>query len=69
MEIRISDYPQLRFISWSRCDDATVSGEEALSIYERNWRWVDAAKLTVEEKALIETLVQKYGNGVFFPDD
>lgn len=64
MEIHIAEYPQLRFIAWNRHDDATVSGEEALALYERNWDYVEVDKLSADEKALIERLVKEYGNGV-----
>ena len=62
--IKLSDYPQLSLIAWSRQKDSVVSEEEALSLYEANWRWVDEKTLTPEERKLIEHLVQKVGNGV-----
>lgn len=62
--IKISDYPQLSFIAWNRRKDILVTEKEALSLYEANWRWVDEKKLTLEEKQLIEMLVQKVGSGV-----
>lgn len=62
--IKLSDYPQLSFIAWHRQQDSFVTEEEALALYEANWRWVDERTLTPKERALIEQLVQKVGNGV-----
>src|SRR5260363_168846 len=59
--IRLADFPQLRLITWNRCDDGMVDEREALAIYERNWRFVDQARLDENEKALIERLVQDLG--------
>ena len=33
-----------------------LSHEEALALYERNWRHVDVEKLTPQERALIQAL-------------
>lgn len=64
MRIEIKNYPELRFLCWSRPDDAVLDGAEALAIYERDWRHVDQEALTDAERALIDTLVKVYGNGV-----
>lgn len=64
MAIRISDYPQLKLIAWNRREDEWLAEEDALALYERNWRHVDQRALTVEERALIDRLVRDYGNGV-----
>ena len=47
-----------------RPDDAVLDGPDALAIYERNWRHVDAAGLTAEERRLLDELVARYGAGV-----
>jgi hypothetical protein len=64
MRIEIKAYPDLRFVCWSQPADAVIEGAEALAIYERNWRHVDQDALTDAERALIDTLVKVYGNGV-----
>ena len=64
MTIRISDYPQLKFISWFRKADDFIEENEALTIYERNWQYIDVSQLAREEQAFIDYLVAKYGNGV-----
>ena len=62
--LRVGDYPQLSLIAWNRRDDDTLSEEEALALYERNWRFVDQGVLTQSEQDLIERLVQQFGRGV-----
>lgn len=64
MKVRLADYPQLKLLAWNRCDDV-IEGDEALALYERNWRYVDRAQLTEKEQQLIDQLVIQYGNGVF----
>ncbi|MBC5766548.1 helix-turn-helix domain-containing protein [Ramlibacter albus] len=61
--VRIDDYPQLRQLAWQLREGAEVTGEEALAIYERNWRHVDEAALEAHERELIDSLVARYGKG------
>lgn len=61
--LRINDYPQLRFIAWSRPGDQTISEEDALALYERNWRFVDVPALDDRERALIRQLAERFGHG------
>ena len=61
--IAVSDYPQLQLLAWNLKKDAVISPEEALSLYERNWRHVDTAALTGSERELIDTLVGTVGKG------
>ena len=61
--IKVSDYPQLRLLAWNLKESSTISAEEALSLYERNWRHVDVEALSDSESALIDTLVRTVGNG------
>ena len=65
MEISASHYPQLQHLCWNRPADAVLSGEDALALYERNWRFVDTEALTADERTLIDRLVQRYGDGSF----
>jgi hypothetical protein len=64
MQLHIAEYPQLRLIAWNRKDDDLIEEEEALALYERNWRYVDCANLTDHEQQLIDRLVAQYGNGI-----
>jgi hypothetical protein len=67
--LKIADFPQLKFITWNRRDDDVVSEKDALSLYERNWRFVEQAELEPHEQALIDRLVRDYGNGVLNVSD
>ncbi len=64
MSIRLRDFPQLRLIAWSRQPDDLIDENEALALYERNWRYVDPESLSLPERQLIERLVHQYGHGV-----
>ena len=59
-EIKISDYPQLKFISWNRHTDE-ISLDEAFSLYKSNWRFIVQKNLTNKERRLIERLTRVYG--------
>lgn len=61
--IHIDDYPELALLAWNRVV-REVDEDEALALYEANWRFVDVQRLTTKEKALIDRLVQQYGHGV-----
>jgi hypothetical protein len=60
--VRVADYPQLRDLAWNRVD-RFIPVEEALQLYERNWRFIDAAGLDERERLLIERLKAECGNG------
>ena len=63
-EVRIGAFPQLREIAWNRRPDDTVTERDALALYERNWRHVDQARMTADERALLQRLIDKHGGGV-----
>jgi hypothetical protein len=65
MNVRVSQYPQLRQLCWNRPDDVVVDGETALALYERNWRFVDHEAITPGEQELLDHLVAVHGNGHF----
>lgn len=62
--IRIDDYPQLKLIAWNRQDGSLVEEAEALTLYERNWHFIDEPALGQNERDLIHRLVQTHGHGV-----
>ena len=63
--IRISQYPVLSSIAWHISEpDAWIAREEALALYERNWKHVDPAVLNEEEARLLEDLKLNEGKGV-----
>ncbi len=61
--ILLADYPQLRSLAWQRADDAALSPREALELYERGWRHLDAAQMAPHERALVESLAATLGGG------
>lgn len=61
--LSIEDYPMLKDLAWNRTDDL-MPAREAFNLYERNWRFVDTARLTERERALIERLAHEYGGGI-----
>lgn len=64
--IEIAEYPQLGLIAWSIPGAKTIDPKTALSLYERNWAYVDKQALETKEKELIERLALEYGNGCLF---
>jgi transcriptional regulator with XRE-family HTH domain len=61
--IRLAAYPQLKKLAWQLHGVATLSPEDALGLYERNWRHVDTAALDPAERALVNALAQHLGGG------
>lgn len=54
--VQLDRYPQLRELAWQVHGTGELTPREALDIYERNWRHVDAAKLSEEERNLVDAL-------------
>ena len=61
--IEIADYENLAALCWNR-RVRYLSAAEAFRLYERNWRLVDKRAMKPAERALIERLAARYGNGV-----
>ena len=61
--IDIAGYENLSTLCWNR-RDRYLAAEEAFRLYERNWRFVDMRRMKPTERALIERLAARYGNGV-----
>lgn len=61
--IPVEKYENLAALLWNRTD-RFVTDAEAFRIYERNWRFVDERRMKRAERALVDRLVSKYGNGV-----
>lgn len=59
-----ADFPELSLLLWNRDVSTPIAAREAFAIYERNWRFVDAARLTGKERVLIDSLIRVFGNGV-----
>lgn len=62
--VRIGDYPQLHAIAWQLRADTELTGAEALQLYERNWRHVDQAAMSDEERAFVQQLANAHSGGV-----
>jgi len=61
--IRLADYPELKKLGWQLRKDAELTPDEALDLYERNWRHVDVERLSARELALIHALSTQVGGG------
>lgn len=59
-----NDFPELKGLVWNRDPARAIPASEVFALYERNWRFVDASRLTEREKRLIRHLTAAYGNGV-----
>jgi hypothetical protein len=55
--------PVLRGLAWNRAG-RYVPAEQALAIYERNWRFVDLAAMQPDERALLDRLKARHGRGL-----
>lgn len=61
--IPLATYPQLRRLAWQVAGAQTLTAQEALAVYERNWRHLDADTLEAGERRLIEALARQHGHG------
>jgi hypothetical protein len=64
LAVDLDAWPVLRDLAWNRAN-RYIAAPEALALYERNWRHVDAGRMGAEEHRLLERLTQRYGAGVF----
>lgn len=62
-KIRLANYKQLKKLAWQLKDTKELTPEEALDLYERNWRHVDVKAMTPQERLLIETLLATFNRG------
>jgi len=54
--VRLADYPQLRSLAWQVHGTETLTPHEALDIYERTARHLDAQSMSADEQALWDAL-------------
>jgi transcriptional regulator with XRE-family HTH domain len=59
----VGEYPGLRALAWQTDAGTTISETEALNLYERGWRHLDQATLSVEERAFVQHLADTYSGG------
>lgn len=66
MIVEVAAYENLALLCWNRNRRTRfINGDDALRLYERNWRLVDQRRIKPAERDLIERLTARYGNGVF----
>ena len=56
-------HPELARLAWNRDPARPIPGQEALALYEANWRHVDVAALTPDERRLVADLADRFGHG------
>jgi len=61
--IEAGRFPNLKLLCWNRAGPL-LTERDAFGLYERNWRFVDTARMPADERALIHRLADKYGHGV-----
>ena len=61
--IDVAHYENLAALCWNR-KAKYLPAREALGVYERNWRHVDVKRMRPEERALVDRLAARFGNGV-----
>ncbi len=61
--IPLANYPQLNQLAWHISGVDAITPEDALNLYERNWRHVDQQVMDEHEKTLVRHLVERYGHG------
>jgi transcriptional regulator with XRE-family HTH domain len=60
--VRLADFPKLKELAWQVHGTGELSPREALDVYERNWRHLDAASLSAEERDLVDSLRRAFGS-------
>ena len=58
-----ADYPELCRLAWNRDVRLPMAAAAVFDLYETAWRHVDQAALGPAERALIDTLARRFGNG------
>ncbi|TDM08923.1 MAG: XRE family transcriptional regulator [Ideonella sp. MAG2] len=61
VHIRLADYPQLKALAWQVKASERLTAAEALDIYERNARHLDASAMSPAEQALLNALRTAFG--------
>ncbi|WP_396269555.1 helix-turn-helix domain-containing protein [Ideonella sp.] len=61
VHIRLADYPQLKALAWQVKTSERLTAAEALDIYERNARHLDASAMSPSERALLNALRTAFG--------
>ena len=62
--VHLTDFPQLRAVAWHLPDAAEITEQDALNLYERNWRYVDHAAMDTHESDFVKYLADTWGGGL-----
>lgn len=60
-KIRIANYKQLKRLAWQLKKTQELTPQEALDLYERNWRHVDLSTMDSRETKLLKMLLATFG--------
>lgn len=60
-KVRLADYKQLKRLAWQIKDSKEVSAQEALELYERNWRHLDIDSMDNREQKFLKALLAAFG--------
>jgi transcriptional regulator with XRE-family HTH domain len=60
-KIRLADYKQLKRLAWQLKGTKEITLQEALDLYERNWRHVDTKAMDARERELLRMLLAASG--------
>jgi len=60
-KIPIAKFKELKRLAWQLKETKELTPQEALNLYERNWRHMDLKSLSPSEKKLIEMLLKAFG--------
>jgi transcriptional regulator with XRE-family HTH domain len=64
VRVHLADYPQLKALAWHVQGTDALTPIEALNIYERNARHLDATAMSPVERALLQALQAGLGKGL-----
>ncbi len=64
--IELARYPQLAQLAWHLGGTGDLAPQDALNVYERNWRHVQLDAMATEERELLQLLVTTLGGGRLF---
>ena len=63
VRIDVESYPNLKLLCWNLATPR-ITRRDAFAMYERNWRWIDAASTPAHERAFIDSLAEEFGGGL-----
>lgn len=64
--IELAYYPQLAQLAWHLKGVSHITAQDALNLYERNWRHVERDAMEPQERELLQGLVATLGGGRLF---